>query len=103
MGTETGTAGEVLRAAIARLRAAGVESLRLDAELLLAHVLGVSRTAVIAHLERALTDAEQERFGQLLARREGREPLPYLLGRWEFMGLSLRVTPAVLIPRPETE
>jgi release factor glutamine methyltransferase len=97
------TAGEALNAAMACLRRGEVESPRREAELLLAHLLGVPRTSVIAHPERPLSAVERGAFEQLVRRREGREPLPYLLGRWEFMGLSLRVNPAVLIPRPETE
>src|SRR5262245_14159531 len=97
------TVAWALRDATSRLRAAGVDSPALDAELLMAHVLGATRTALRGHPERLLTEAEAERYQALLDRRAAREPLPYLLGRWEFMGMSLRVTPAVLIPRPETE
>jgi release factor glutamine methyltransferase len=86
-----------------RLAAAGVETPRLDAELLLAHVLGVNRAYLHAHPDRILTPDQETAFEALLRRREAREPLPYLLGRWEFLGMPFRVTPAVLIPRPETE
>ncbi len=86
-----------------RLAAAGVDSPRLDAELLLAHVLGRTRTYLFAHPERRLQPGETEQFAALVERRVRREPLPYLLGRWEFLGLSFRVGPGVLIPRPETE
>lgn len=83
--------------------AARVLGTRLDAELLLAHVLDLSRAAVIAGDERELTPAEQGDFEQLLARRAAGEPLAYLTGTKEFWSLELDVTPAVLVPRPETE
>jgi release factor glutamine methyltransferase len=97
------TVGETLRAGLARLAAAGVDTPRLDTELLLAHVLGTERAALLAHPERRLTGDEAARFEATLRRREAREPLPYLTGTREFLGLRFRVTPAVLIPRPETE
>lgn len=76
---------------------------RLDAELLLAHVLDDTRAGVIARDERELTPEEQGDFGQLLARRHAGEPLAYLTGTREFWSLELDVTPDVLVPRPETE
>lgn len=76
---------------------------RLDAELLLSYVLGESRTHVHARPERVLSAEQCERFADLLARREAREPLPYLVGCREFLGLRLEVSPAALIPRQETE
>jgi len=89
--------------AVPRLEAAGVDTPRLDAELLLAHSLGRNRTYLYAHLPDPLPADAAHRFARLLQRRAAREPLPYLLGAWEFMGLSFEVSPAVLIPRPETE
>lgn len=86
-----------------RLLAAGVESAQLDAEALLEYTLGVDRTYVIAHSERRLDEDELVRYHNLLARREKREPLPYITGKKEFWSLEFEVTPAVLIPRPETE
>jgi release factor glutamine methyltransferase len=97
------TIREALAGAIPRLTAAGVETPRLDAELLLAHVLERGRTHLFAHPEAALADEHAAEFAALLCRREAREPLPYLLGAWEFMGMLFRVEPGVLIPRPETE
>lgn len=76
---------------------------RLDAELLLAHVLDDTRAGVIARDERELTPEQQGDFEQLLARRHAGEPLAYLTGTKEFWSLELEVTPAVLVPRPETE
>jgi release factor glutamine methyltransferase len=93
----------LLTGALPRLHAAGVESPQLDAELLLAHLLGRSRTYLYAHLgDEAPAEAAAD-FEALLTRRAAREPLPYLLGEWEFMRLRLKVAPGVLIPRPETE
>ena len=76
---------------------------RLEAEVLLAHVTGLTRTAILAHPERPLSPDERARYGDLLARRAAGIPLPYLTGRVEFFGLDFVVTPDVLIPRPETE
>src|SRR5205807_1146829 len=97
------TIHSALQSAIPALEAAGVDTPRLDAELLLAHVLGTTRTALFAHPERPLTAAEAACFDAALHRRLRREPLPYITGTREFLGLTFRVTPAVLIPRPETE
>ena len=87
---------DALRAARARVDAA-------DAELLLAHVLGASRGWLFAHGEEALQAEAGARFAALLARREAGEPVAYLVGRQGFWSLDLLVTPATLIPRPETE
>ena len=76
---------------------------RLEAEVLLAHVLGTSRTVLMAHPERSLTSGQQSRYEGLVNRRASNYPLPYLTGRVEFHGLEFEVTPEVLIPRPETE
>ncbi len=84
-------------------RAAGVDAPRLTAEVLLAHVLGWERARIIAHLHDPLAAAAWEQFRGLARRRAAGEPLQYLTGQQEFYGLSFRVTPAVLIPRPETE
>lgn len=75
----------------------------LEAQMLLAHVLGCSRTRLLAHPETELGAAQTAQLNNLAARRLAGEPLPYLIGRWEFYGLIFTVTPAVLIPRPETE
>ena len=76
---------------------------RLDAELLLAHVLGEPRSLLRSHPEDPLAPAAVARFRALLGRRAAGEPLAYLTGRREFWSLDLAVTPAVLVPRPETE
>ena len=103
---ETGSeqcVGHVLRHASRILHLAGCDSPQLDAELLLAHVLGWDRARLLAHPERALTAAEGEQFTALLARRQAREPLAYILGHREFYGLDFLVDRRVLVPRPETE
>jgi release factor glutamine methyltransferase len=74
-----------------------------DAALLLRHALGISHAAQLAEPERALTPAQQATFDALVQRRLANEPIQYITGEQEFYGLALRVTPAVLIPRPETE
>ncbi|HFD39187.1 MAG TPA: peptide chain release factor N(5)-glutamine methyltransferase, partial [Anaerolineae bacterium] len=93
----------VLDRAATRLRDHGVESPRFDAELLLAHLLGTNRAAILAHPDRSLSPELDARFRNLVARRADREPLAYLLGHREFYGLDFLVDPRVLIPRPETE
>ncbi len=92
----------LLEAASRALARAGVESARLDAELLLACAAGVTRLGVLTGL-RDLTPLARARFEELLARRLAREPLAYIVGRKEFFSLEFEVTPDVLIPRPETE
>ena len=92
------TAREALAEAERRLERAGVESPRVDAELLVAHALGVSRTGLYADL-----DAEVDGLEPLLARRESREPLAYVLGEWGFRHLTLKTDLRALVPRPETE
>jgi release factor glutamine methyltransferase len=79
------------------------DSPRLDAQLLLAQVLGVGRTALIADGDRALDAAVFGAFELAIARRRSGVPVAYLTGRREFWSLELEVTPAVLVPRPETE
>ncbi len=98
-----GSAGEALASATDALRAAGVESLRLDAELLLAEAMGVDRTTFAARPETPVPAAQAREFRALLRRRILREPIAYVLGRKGFRNLELGVDPRVLIPRPETE
>jgi release factor glutamine methyltransferase len=93
---------ELLASGTAELERAGVPSPRVDAEWLLAHALGISRTDLYANSDVAPDDREQV-FRELVARRASREPLAYVLGEWGFRRLVLRVDPRVLIPRPETE
>lgn len=91
---------KTVAAALAEARALGIE--RLDAQLLVAHVLQQTRAWVIAHDNAVLGDRAHA-WGVLLQRRAAGEPLAYLLGQREFHGLMLHVTPDVLVPRPDTE
>ena len=79
------------------------ETPQLDAQVLLEHTLNQSRSWLIAHHESQLNPTTIARLDSYLHRLEGGEPLPYILGKWEFFSLPFEVTPAVLIPRPETE
>ena len=97
------TVRDALATGAARLDAAGVPEPRADAEVLLAHALGVERTALVVRAREALDPACAARFDGLLARRVAREPTAYLTGEREFWSLPIRVDARVLIPRPETE
>lgn len=97
------TVGRALAAARQRLKEAGCEKARLDAEVLLAHALGVSRSWLYAHPERELLPEEAMAFESLVKRRAQREPVAYLIGHRSFYGLDFSVDRRVLIPRPETE
>ncbi|HKB92568.1 MAG TPA: peptide chain release factor N(5)-glutamine methyltransferase [Opitutaceae bacterium] len=81
----------------------GVENPRLQAELLIGHVLGLKRMQLYLQFERLLTEPELEKIRPLVRRRAQREPLQYILGEVEFWGLKLKVDRRALIPRPETE
>jgi release factor glutamine methyltransferase len=76
---------------------------RLEAQILLCHALGVARSWLISHDRDALTEPAVQNYSALLTRRLAGEPIAYLVGRREFFGLEFKITPAVLIPRPETE
>ena len=93
----------LVEAGTERLRAAGSDTPRLDAELLLAHAIGVDRTAVIAHGEAPVGADATATYESLIARRETGEPVAYLRGIKEFHGIALTVDARALIPRPETE
>jgi release factor glutamine methyltransferase len=84
-------------------REKGIEGGRLDAELLLAEILGLDRIGLYLHFDRPLTASELIDYRALVGRRARREPLQNILGRVEFWSLPLTVSPAVLIPRPDTE
>jgi release factor glutamine methyltransferase len=88
-------------AALREARSRGLE--RLDAHLLLAHVLGQSRAWLLAHGDDALSAAHAAAFDALVGRRAVGEPFAYLVGEREFHGLTLAVSDAVLVPRPDTE
>jgi release factor glutamine methyltransferase len=88
---------------VQRLNEAGCDNARLDAQVLLCHVLHQDRSWLFAHHEYPLDPFEAEQFTELVARRVCREPVAYLIGRKEFYGIDFYVDQRVLIPRPETE
>jgi release factor glutamine methyltransferase len=92
-----------LAVATAELRDVGCDTPRLDAELLLADAMGTTRTQLHLGPERELTQAESERFAELLRRRRAREPVAYVLGTRAFRYIELKVDDRVLVPRPESE
>ena len=94
---------DVIKRSTGFLESKGVDSPRLQIELLLAHVLKVPRLKLYLDFERQLSEEELETLRQFVKRRGEREPLQYILGTTSFCGLEIVVTPAVLIPRPETE
>jgi release factor glutamine methyltransferase len=105
--SEAAAAGRTVSGALgdatARLAAAGVDSPRLDAELLLSYVVGMDRARLVLDAGSEVDGAALARFSELIARREAREPVAYIVGRKEFRRISLAVDRRVLIPRPETE
>jgi release factor glutamine methyltransferase len=96
-------AREALARTSDRLEIAGIETGRVDAEILLAHVLETTRSSFLSDLDRELEQGELDDLEGLVSRREQREPLAYVLGQWGFRRLTLAVDPRVLVPRPETE
>ncbi len=103
MPVVVGSVSEALGAAADALAAAGVESPRLDAELLLCEATGLDRAALAATPDAPVEPAEARAFGAMVRRRVRREPVAYILGRKGFRGIELAVDPRALIPRPETE
>ena len=103
MADAGGTVAALVREATARLAESGSGSPRLDAELLLANVLRVDRTGVIAHPEAPVGAGAQAQFAADVARRESGEPVAYIRGFREFHGLAIATDRRALIPRPETE
>ena len=101
--TKNLTISALLADSAALLAAGDADSPHLDAELLLAHVLGQGRARLKSHPETVPDAAARSRYAELVLRRAAGEPLAYLLGSKGFWTLTLAVTPAVLIPRPETE
>jgi release factor glutamine methyltransferase len=97
------TIRELLGPAREYLEGKGVPAARLDAEYLIAHVLGIPRLALYLDHDRPLEPAEVDRLRELVRRRGRREPLAYVLGSWSFYGLELRCDARALVPRPETE
>lgn len=97
------TVRAALAAASARLASAGIPDPRREARLLLRHAAGLDDGAMVADPGRALSDANVAAFDAMVARRVRHEPIAYILGEREFWSLPIRVTPATLIPRPDTE
>ena len=97
------TRREAIRTGAELLNKGGIATARLDAEVLLRHVLGVAKAEFYLDLDLALDAAGEREFHKLLLRRASREPVAYITGHKEFWSLDFVVTPAVLIPRPETE
>jgi release factor glutamine methyltransferase len=97
------TLGEVLSSSAEYLARKGVDSPRLDAELILAHAYGMTRLELYTSFDRPLTEAELAVARPLVERRGRREPLAYILGEWGFRRLVLRTDDRALVPRPETE
>ena len=103
MTSRTWTIREVLDWTAKDFAARGIESARLDAELLVAMALGTDRVGLYLDLNRPLIDQERSAIRPLVARRRDREPVAYILGHRDFYGRRFEVTPDVLIPRPDTE
>ena len=94
---------ETLRQAAEVLDQSGVPDARREAGALLSHVIGKDRTFLISHAEDPIDEREQQLFEEVVGRRASGEPAQYIIGTQDFYGRAFRVTPAVLIPRPETE
>src|SRR5262245_18570546 len=94
---------EAIVTATDALENSGIPGSRLDAERLLASALGKDRSYLLAHFQDPLPESSADQFSKYIAERRQGKPIQYLLGRQEFRGLEFEVTPAVLIPRPETE
>ena len=103
MTARTWTIREILEWATQDFAARGIESPRLDAELLVAKALKMDRVGLYLDLNRPLVDEERSAIRPLVARRREREPVAYILGHRDFYGRRFKVTPDVLIPRPDTE
>lgn len=101
--SDTWTIGGILKWTGQYFQDKGVESPRLDAEVLLSHVLGKQRIYLYVHFDEPLQSDELAKFKSYVKQRASRIPVAYILGKKEFMGLDFFVSPAVLIPRPDTE
>jgi release factor glutamine methyltransferase len=97
------TVGDELNRAMRLFAQSGIDTPQLDAEILMSHALGTPRLHVISYPGQRLREEELAAFRAVVERRVKREPLAYITGEKEFWGLSFEVTPAVLVPRPETE
>jgi release factor glutamine methyltransferase len=99
----TTAVGDALAGATDAIAAAGAETPRLDAEVMLGAITGLDAAAIVAHPERPLSGAEARAFAEAVRRRVRREPVAYITGSQAFRHIELAVDPRVLIPRPETE
>lgn len=102
LGNKYTTVGEAIEQAKEVLQQHS-ESANLDAQVLLAHILGIDRGYILTHPEQELSEQQSAHLSQSIAELGQGVPLPYVLGKWEFFGLPFYLTPDVLIPRPETE
>ena len=101
--TQAWTIGSLLQWTKQYFRDKGVENPRLDADVLLSSLLGKDRVYLYVHFDQPLEQEELVKFREMVRRRASREPVAYIIGHREFMGLDFRVSPAVLMPRPDTE
>ena len=101
--TQAWTIGSLLQWTKQYFRDKGVENPRLDADVLLSSLLGKDRVYLYVHFDQPMEQEELVKFREMVRRRAAREPVAYIIGHREFMGLEFRVSPAVLIPRPDTE
>lgn len=102
-GGQVWTIGAILKWSEQYFGSHGAETPRLDAEVLLSHLLGEKRIYLYVHFDQPLTADELARYRELVKRRVAGEPVAYICGEKEFMGLAFKVTPAVLVPQPDTE
>lgn len=101
--SEPWTIGSILQWTTQYFRDKGVDNPRLDADVLLSFLLGKDRLYLYVHFDQPLLPDELAAYREMVRQRAARIPVAYITGRREFMGLTFRITPAVLIPRPETE
>ena len=100
---ELWTIGRILKWTEQYFKEKGIESPRLDAEVLLSHILGRERIYLYVHFDEPLEPAELARYREAIKQRVQRVPVAYIIGEKEFMGLTFRVTADTLVPRPDTE
>ncbi|MBF8250424.1 MAG: prmC, partial [Deltaproteobacteria bacterium] len=103
MSGETWTVLKIIQWTTEYLRGKGIDNPRLDSEVLLAHLLKLDRVGLYLNFDRPLSKDELTSFREIVKRRGSREPLQYITGHQEFWSLDFKVTPDVLIPRPDTE
>ena len=102
-GGQVWTIGSMLKWSEQYFGSHGAETPRLDAEVLLSHLLGEKRIYLYVHFDQPLTADELANYKELVKRRTSGEPVAYICGEKEFMGLAFKVTPSVLVPQPDTE